>query len=514
MLNIGNIFALSALLAWPLVIVIMFRVMTLERALIWSILGGYMLLPQLSEINFPGIPAFNKVSIPNLTVFVVIVVMLGRVPRLLPRSWVGRVLMVLFVLSPAVTVLNNLEPVRFGIQNYGGFSVFDPSGLARVELPALRAYDSFSELARQFIILLPFFLAREFLRSEAAIREMLRALVIAALIYTLPMLLEMRISPQLHTWVYGFFQHNFLQAIREGGYRPFVFMPHGLWVALFAFKAFAAAVALTITTPPERQGRMLFLSLWLFVLLLLCRSLGPIMLALMLLPLLLFMPRRVQLLFGVAVSVLVLAYPMLRGAGLVPTDAIVAQLERFNPDRAQSLEFRFMNEDRVIAHVADKPLFGWGGWGRFVPYDLLTGNTRVIVDGQWIITIGHYGWLGYIALFGLLALPLFSLWWQSRRELAPQLPFAVSAMVLIYAANLLDLLPNATLIPFTLLMGGAILGHAEEMRRSVEKAEEERTQPRRARVTLGMGTGEGTGTADNDDATSTKPAAPGPRSVL
>jgi hypothetical protein len=36
-------------------------------------------------------------------------------------------------------------------------------------------------------------------------------------------------------------------------------------------------------------------------------------------------------------------------------------------------------------------------------------------------------------------------------------------MGLILAANLLDLLPNATLIPFTWLMAGALLGEAERL---------------------------------------------------
>lgn len=469
MLSIGNSVALMALVAWPLVIIVMFRAMSLERALIWSVLGGYLFLPQLSEVNFPGIPAFNKVSIPNLTAFFVITAILGKLPGLMPKAWPGRLLVVALVLSPAVTVLTNLEPIRFGVQSYGSFAVMDPSALVRAELPGLRAYDSLAALVGQFIFLLPFFLAREFLRSEAAIRELLRALVVAIMIYSLPMLFEVRFSPQLHTWIYGFFQHDFGQTIRFGGFRPIVFTPHGLWLALFTFKALLASVALTIMAPPERKGRMLAISLFVVLLLILCRSMGPIVLALALLPPLIFAPRRVHLLIGLAVAVLVLAYPVLRGAGVIPTDALLALVERIDGDRAGSLGFRFRNEDLILAHVAEKPLFGWGGWGRFMPHDPLTGANYVVVDGHWIIVIGQYGWLGYLALFGLLVLPLISLWRQSRRAMAPEIPFAVSALVLVYAGNLIDLLPNATLIPFSLLIGGALLGHAEVVQRGEEK---------------------------------------------
>lgn len=469
MVNIGNSVALLALMTWPLIIVLMFRFMTLERALIWSLLGGYMLLPQVTEINFPAIPAFNKTSIPNLTAFVVIIAMSGKMPQLLPQTLIGRALVMLLVLSPALTVLNNLEPVRFGYQLIGGLVIFDPGELERAELPALRFYDSASELARQLIVMVPFFLARHYLRTEAAMTEILRALVVGGLIYALPMLFEVRFSPQLHTWLYGFFQHDFIQAMRAGGFRPFVFMPHGLWVAFFAFMAAMAGVALTMIAVKEKRRQMVLVSLILIALVPLCKSLGVILYSLLLIPALLFLPARVHLLFGLLVSVLVLAYPMMRGAGLIPTQALVERVEQFNPDRAQSLEYRFDNEDRVIAHVRDKPLLGWGGWGRFMPHDPETGTSRVVVDGLWVITIGQFGWLGYLALFGLLVLPLLSLWRQANRAQAPPLPLTVSTLVLIYAANLLDLLPNATLVPFSLLIGGALLGYAEELRTATDK---------------------------------------------
>ena len=456
------------LLAWPLVIVLMFRVMTLERALIWSILGGYMLLPQVTEINFPGIPAFNKTSLPNLTAFVVIVVMAGRLPHLLPRSLIARALVLLLALSPAMTVLNNLDSIRFGLQSVGGLQVYDPSRLVQGDLPGLRAYDSASELARQLIMLMPFFLARHYLRSEAAITEILRALVVAGLIYALPMVFEVRFSPQLHTWVYGFIQHDFIQAIRAGGFRPFVFMPHGLWVAFFAFMTAMAGVALTMTAKPGKRRQMVVVTLILVALVPLCKSLGAIVFALALIPALLFLPARVHLLFGLLVSVLVLAYPMMRGAGLIPTAQIVERVERISEERSQSLQYRFDNEDRVFEHVREKPVLGWGSWGRFMPRDPMTGETRVVVDGLWIITIGQFGWLGYLALFGLLVMPLMSIWWQGRRAQAPPIPISVSALVLIYAANVLDLLPNATLVPFSLLIGGALLGYAEDLRRVLD----------------------------------------------
>jgi hypothetical protein len=83
-----------------------------------------------------------------------------------------------------------------------------------------------------------------------------------------------------------------------------------------------------------------------------------------------------------------------------------------------------------------------------------------VTDGVWIIVIGSYGWLGYIAQFGLLTLPTLMLAFGRRSSaLTP----ATAGLGLVMAANLLDLLPNATQIPFTWLMAGALLGEAERL---------------------------------------------------
>ncbi len=490
MLNEGNALALIALLAWPAVVMIMFRTMSLERALIWSILGGYMVLPQVSEINFPLIPAFDKVTIPNLTAFVCCVAIWGRMPSLMPASWPGRMLLVAFLVSPSFTMLTNLQPVRFGIDDLGGLRIIDYHNIQFGALPGLRLYDAASALAQQGLLMLPFFLAREALRSAAAMREILVALVIAGCIYTLPMLLETRFSPQLHTWVYGFFQHDFIQAMRADGFRPFVFMPHGLWVAFFAFMVLMAAIALWRSDPVAKRPRWSAAFVLGLALIALCKTLGVFFYAAVFAPLALLLRPRMHLTLAVVLSVVVLTYPALRGLDLVPTAEIVARVAEVSPDRAQSLDYRFGNENRVLAHTEARPLLGWGIWGRFFPHDPETGVTRVVVDGLWVITIATYGWLGYAALFGLLALPLWSLWWNTRQSRVPP-PASVTILALLLAINMVDLLPNATLIPFTWLIAGALLGHAEDLARARATALREARAARHDNVVLGLPRGGG-----------------------
>lgn len=486
MIEIGNTTALVVLLAWPLVIAVLFRKLPIERALIWSILSAYMFMPQLSAIDLPVVPPLDKVSIPNLSAFAACMVVLGRCPDLIPNGMATRVLLALFILSPAVTVLTNLDPILFGTDSFGSLTVVDHNALENWGLPGLRIYDSISALANQVFLMLPFFLARTILNTEDAIRDILVALVIAAGIYALPMLWEVRFSPQLHTRLYGFFQHDFRQAMRGGGFRPFVFMPHGLWVAFFAFMCAMAAAALARTAPQdERRKRMMILG-FTGGLVVICKSMGALVFTVVFVPIVLFLKPRLHLLISVILVAIVLTYPMLRGSGLVPTDAIIARLVEVNPDRAQSLGYRFDNENSVLSHVEDKPLFGWGGWGRFMVYNNATGETETVVDGQWIITIGQFGWLGYVATFGLLTLPILSIWWLARKPEAPPIPVTVSTLVLVLAVNMVDLLPNATLIPFTWLIAGALLGYAEALKAQIASKRQTVQRERRKGVVLGQ----------------------------
>lgn len=486
MIEIGNTFALLMLLGWPAITAVMFRMLPIERALIWSILGAYMVMPQLSAINFPLVPPLNKESIPNLAAFVACIAVLGKTPKLLPEGWVARGLLLLFVVSPAVTVLTNLDPIRFGEDQFGTLTLIDANALEMWGLPGLRIYDSASALVQQIFLMLPFFLARTILRSEAAIREILLALVVAGAIYALPMLWEVRFSPQLHTQLYGFFQHDFAQAMRDGGFRPFVFMPHGLWVALFAFMVtMAAAIRFREGPAGARQGRLAFMGIA-AGLVVICKSMGALVFTAVFVPMILLLKPRMHLLVSVVIGCLVIAYPLLRGSGMIPTTELVARIAEVNPERAQSLEYRFTNEDRILAHVEAKPLFGWGGWGRFMVYDPATGRTRTIVDGQWIITIGHYGWLGFLAMFGLLVLPVMAVWRESLRREAGEIPLAVSGLVLILAVNLLDMLPNGTLVPLTWLIAGALLGRAEQMKSTSKARRDERLRQAHAGVVLGV----------------------------
>lgn len=474
-----NIIAYAALLLWPFVIVAMFRKMPLERAFIWAILAGYLFLPERTEFNFPMIPSLNKESIPNITVFVVCVMVLKLRPTLLPDGLLGKILILLLVTTPMVSVVFNLDPITFSTQ-YSGRLVIMQDPVAPV--PGMRVYDAISALVSQLFLILPFFLARNILATEAALTELLRAFVIAGLIYSVPILWEVRFSPQLHTNIYGFFQHDFHQMMREGGFRPIVFMPHGLWVALFMTMTAVAALHFAYQADPSERVRASAITAWLFFIVFLCKSLGPLMILLCLSACVLFLRPKMQFRLGALLAAITIAYPALRGAGLIPTAQLVAFVEARTPDRAQSLWYRFYNEDMLLDRAAERPIFGWGGWGRNQVFNEQTGEAISVTDGQWIITIGSNGWIGYIALFGLLCLPLIALWWRYRSVPNDQIAPQVGVLALMLGACLFDLLPNATMVAWTWMVAGALLGHAElvHRRRQTARLEAFRNAPVRA----------------------------------
>ena len=443
-----NWFAIFALLAWPLVAAWLYSSQPVGRATIWTILGAFLLLPVGASIKFQGIPSFDKDSIPNLAALFGCMLVLRRPPRFWRSFGVAELLLFLLLIAPFITAELNTDPIV----------------LANNVLPAESHYDAVSAIFNQFVLLIPFFLGRQLLRSSPDNKEILRILVIAGLLYSLPMLWEIRMSPQLHTWIYGYFPHFFGQMIREGGFRPVVFMPHGLVVAFFAMTTTVAAAALWRTQTCVARLSPAVITGYLSLVLILCKSLGSLVYGALLVPLVRWTNPRVQVLVALLLASIALVYPLLRSADFIPTKSMVDAAAMVSADRAESLKTRFDQEQLLLEHASLRPLFGWGRWGRNRIYDAEYGKDISITDGHWIITIGQFGLFGFLAEFGLLVLPVF--------RAASVLKFAESkhdriyfaALSLILAISVIDLLPNGFLTPWTWLLAGALLGRAESLR--------------------------------------------------
>jgi hypothetical protein len=322
----------------------------------------------------------------------------------------------------------------------------------------LKLREALSMMIQQFMLVAPLLMARNFLLNPDDHRSILKGLFLGGMAYSVLMLIEVRLSPQLNIWVYGYFQHNFDQMIRFGGFRPIVFLYHGLWVSFFTMTALVSAVALARGSVTRVAVGFWVAAGYLLVVLVLSKSVGAILYGVVLVPMVAILSSRMQLRVAALLAFVALAYPVMKGADLVPQEAMLQQAERVQADRANSLRFRFQQETILLHRAEEKPLFGWGLWGRNHIWDGATRTILTVTDGRWIIAIGILGWVGFLAEFGLLAWPIILMW---RKAGQGQLSPWIGPMALMLGINLIDLIPNATITPITLLMAGAILGYAE-----------------------------------------------------
>ncbi len=449
---------LLVIYCWPIVVLILFKRLSLPLAICWSIVAGYLLLPFGPRLDLPFLPQFDKHSVPLLAVLLFVLLRVSRdavhgakvqqvssAPVLtgwLPRHPVGRLLILCLVLSTMMTVLTNEDPLAYG----------------PLTIPGLRTYDIFSNLLTLIITLLPLFLARKCLATDEAHKDLLMVLALAGFAYAFLVLYEVRMSPQLNNIIYGYYPSGWRQNIRGDGFRPIVFIRHGLWLSIFMACALLAAIAYMRISKPDQKPILWGVILWMALALLLSRSMTSLIIVIFLAPVILIFSARFQVLVAAIIALTVLFYPMLRGSGLVPTDRVVAVIETINPQRANSLQFRLNNEDILLEKANDRPLFGWGGWGRFRVYDS-SGRDVSTTDGRWTISIGSEGWFGYLSRFGLLTIPIVLM--MLRRK-TYEISRATAALCLILAGNLVDLIPNAGLTNITWLIAGALLGRIEQ----------------------------------------------------
>ncbi len=482
-----NAFAHLVFYSWPLVVYVIFRKQALVPALIWSVFAGYMLLPGRIGLELPLLPTIGKDQMVTISAAVMCYVKLmmdrttpawdmsatdgrsGSAVPCPPKDAMGRAMvwtLILIVLTtPLITVLGNSEPIIAG----------------PTYIPGLRLYDALSMIAGSLFTLLPFVLGWRFLNTAQSHVIFLKVMCCMLVVYSIPALWEIRMSPHLNIQIYGFRPSAFVQHVRAGGYRPLVFLNHGLMLGLLLAMAILAAAVLWrhFREEAKKSGIWILCICWLSLTLFLSKNLGASIITVALLPVVMLMKVRGQMLVAAILSGVVLIYPMLRGAGYIPVYAVHDYIEERNPERAQSFKFRLDHEETLLEKANEKPVLGWGSWGRNMVYDEVTGENLSVTDGTWIIIIGVFGWVGYIGYFGLLTVPLILLALRRRRL---EIPVATSGLGLILAANLFDLIPNSGLSPMTWLTAGSMMGYFATAIQTARHPQTARTDAPRAEV--------------------------------
>lgn len=330
----------------------------------------------------------------------------------------------------------------------------------------LGAYNGVSSTLQQTVMYgLPYMTGRMYFADVQRQRLLATGIFVAGLLYVPLCLIEIRLSPQLHRWLYGFHQHDFIQTVRYSGYRPMVFMNHGLMVGLWMSAACLCGLALW-RARALRTVRGIPLAPLLLTLLattVLCRSTGALILLAAGVAILWTTIRfRTQIPFLLVICVPI-AYVAIRGTGVWDAQEAIEFAHTFGAERAESVEFRIDNENLLSARALEQPLLGWGGFGRSMirenPED--PSQNLIVVDGLWILVLGMYGLVGLAAYMGTFLVPLVAFarahpprTWH-RRELAP-----AAALCVVAGLFWIDCLMNALVNPIYFLALGSLAGLA------------------------------------------------------
>ena len=337
-------------------------------------------------------------------------------------------------------------------------------------LPGVGVYDGLSGVEFALITVMPFVLGRQVLRTSQSGEEVLRIMVIAGLIYSLPMLFEIRFSPQLHYWIYGFYSSDFIQEMRGDGFRPMVFMGHGLLASFFIMSTAVAAAAMWRVHSKLHGFSAGPITGYLSSVLILCKSLGALIYGAIAIPLVRLASPKTIASVAVLMAVITLGYPLLRAEGLVPTSLVLSAANIKSDERAGSLEVRFVNEAMLLKRASERIWTGWGRYGRSRVYDDESGKDISITDGRWIITLGGSGIIGFIAEFGLLTIGIFKVRCVLSKTKDVRESLCLSAVSLMVALNMIDLIPNALCTPVRFLLAGSLVGRTENVEATLRRS--------------------------------------------
>ena len=426
-----------ALFGWISLGPFFFAVLSGRRALLATVLLGWMFLP-VASYPISGLPDVTKASVIPMAAFLGTLLFHGGRLRSFRLGLLDLPILI-YCVSPLFTSLAN----------------------------GLGLYDGLSAVFFQSITVgLLYLLGRIWITDLRALKEMLIWLFAAGAAYAPLILFESRMSPQLHHWVYGYHPQSFAMAWRFGGFRPWVFMVNGLVLSIFVVSSVLAGWAVW-RGGLRRRILGVKVSLLLVAMLftaLVCRSLGAtVLMGVAIVALEITRRRRV-----LAPLLILLAIPLLYAGArtIVRWDSgrVIEAARLISEDRADSLQFRVDHEMALTAKALERPLLGWGGWGRARIRDA-EGRDVSITDARWVIILGAQGLVGLLAWFSAFILPAVSLLVHMRARTGSRVVWTmICGAVSIIALHLLDFCFNGTISVVFLLVSGAVLGVASRVR--------------------------------------------------
>ena len=444
-----NLIAHLALLAFLPVAMVLFNRLPRATAAAAAVLAGSLLLPEQLAYNPPAIPPLDKESITYLSV---LAAALFRSRGALSAARPGRgleLLVLLVILANVGTVFANPAPL------------FDEGRLE----PGMGIHDVISMGSQALLsFALPFFLGRALFRTREDLHVLLVMMAGAGLVYAGLIVVEVVLSIPFHVFQLSYVLYGFSSGVshRWGVIQPVVFMDHGLAVATWMASSVLAAAGLA-------KARLRVFAFGakpstgiIMAGLVMCRNVAGVVYGSTLTLAIAFLRPRAVANVSLGLALLVCTYPALRTAGLFPSKQIIDLAERFDEERARSLEGRFDEEEYVLNLMGDRVWFGWGTISRVPGAEGLggwqAGGYEGGLDGFWVIELGVHGAVGMELRLAMLVLPVVVAWRRQRKLGSAREAVLLAALMAIVAMRAVDLLPNGWWNDLPVFLAGALHG--------------------------------------------------------
>ncbi len=421
-------FAIISLFGWIPVVLMLFWLLPARRAMLAGSISAWLLLPP-TGIDLPGLPVFDKAAAATVGILLATVIFEPNRLTSFRLRWFDLPI-ILWCLCPLWSSISN----------------------------DLGLYDGLTSVFRQMIVwFLPYLIGRLYLTDFSGLRDLALGMVIGGVCLIPLCLFEMRMSPLLLPMVYGMRGY---EGLRYGGYRPHIFFATGLELGLWMNAVTLVAIWLWATGQLKRLWGLpgSAIAAMLLITAILCRCTGATMLLFAGLGSLWICWRtKTKWVMWALLSVAPIYYGLRITDLWSGRDAVAVARAVFGDGPAWSLEFRLINEDFFIAKTLQRPIFGWGGWGRSFIYDE-NGTALNIIDQLTIIAFSSNGYVGLITLSAVLLLPpalflrRFAVMQWTRADLAPAV--AIGVVLNLY---LLDCMLNGMLNVIYLIAAGGLL---------------------------------------------------------
>jgi hypothetical protein len=403
------------------------------RAVAPALVGGWLAMPLLS-IQVAGLPPIDKESMLGTTVL--IAAWLGRRGRYPPARlhWFDLPMIVWCAVPLASSIDNDLG-----------------------------AYDGIATSLRQiFAWGIPYAIGRLVLVDREALMVFGRTLLLGAAVYAPFCLLESRLAPQLHTWIYGLPGRSGWETVSFYGplrWKATVFLQSSLELTPLMGAGFLFGSSLwRVDSRAVVAGFGVRLLTWAaLVATLMGKSLGGFTLTVTGALTTWSGGNRGRILL-LLLTAIPPVYVGTRAAGAWSGTALVEFVEaNISARRADSFHFRLINEDLLLAKAMERPWLGWGGWGRNRVNDE-EGRDITTTDGLWVMALGCHGLVGMISWMAAMLVPV---WLVAARMRYRSQPDVDRDRVLLVAATIValhtvDCLVNAMVNPVYGALAGGI----------------------------------------------------------